>query len=157
MVTNERYKVYLSFYKMLKLILGLLFLLDKIRLKCLDKSHNKLTFSLWIPNRNRPFYSQQSWPNTGKICIGPALLGVYFPVLPSRELWRGSSKNSLENTLCLKGYITRVVFKDSICYLIENLLYFKGLKNIASISRCQGIQLSCFCWVFSLPTPSDQL
>ena len=36
------------------------------------------------------------WPNTEKSRIGPALLGVYYPVLPSWGLCCGSSKNSPE-------------------------------------------------------------
>ena len=67
-----------------------------------------------------------SWPNTRKVSIGLALLGVYFPVLPNRGLWHGRTDNSIGNRLCLEGHTTKDVFFFSIFHWLvtDNDLYF---------------------------------
>ena len=97
--------------------------------------HNSKTFfKLYssICDRPKQNFSDIKYPNIGKINkfqllgvyfhvlpsrvgsvlkksgIEQALMGVHFPVLPSKGLWGSSLKNSLGNILCLKGYIIRV-------------------------------------------------
>ena len=52
-------------------------------------------------------YAQYSWPNTEKSSIGPPLLCVYFPVLPSWRLCCGISKNSPEGAPMKSNFFTR--------------------------------------------------